>query len=166
MTQPHQTNARLFWNRVTWLQRRQGSTKWEAFSSRSCCWETRGELRLRFAFPPFVDERCRVGKTSLMSKYVTHKFENSYKATIGADFLTKDVPLGSAHVTLQIWDTAGQERYEVCFARFFIRSSAYSFATRAWEVHSIVEQMHASLFSMLTATSPSKDSAFGMKSSY
>ena len=48
-----------------------------------------------------------------MSKFVTHKFDSAYKATIGADFLTKDVPIGNKQVTLQIWDTAGQERYEV-----------------------------------------------------
>ena len=32
-----------------------------------------------------------VGKTSLMKQYVNKKFSNQYKATIGADFLTKEV---------------------------------------------------------------------------
>lgn len=32
-----------------------------------------------------------VGKTSLMNQYVHHKFDNRYKATIGADFLSKDI---------------------------------------------------------------------------
>uniref|UniRef100_A0A4W4DRP1 RAB7A, member RAS oncogene family n=1 Tax=Electrophorus electricus TaxID=8005 RepID=A0A4W4DRP1_ELEEL len=32
-----------------------------------------------------------VGKTSLMNQYVNNKFSNQYKATIGADFLTKEV---------------------------------------------------------------------------
>uniref|UniRef100_A0A4W5NVA2 RAB7A, member RAS oncogene family n=1 Tax=Hucho hucho TaxID=62062 RepID=A0A4W5NVA2_9TELE len=31
-----------------------------------------------------------VGKTSLMNQYVNKKFSNQYKATIGADFLTKE----------------------------------------------------------------------------
>ena len=57
----------------------------------------------------------RVGKTSLMEKFVNHKFVSSYKATIGADFLTKEMMMGNKQVTLQIWDTAGQERYEVSF---------------------------------------------------
>ncbi len=48
-----------------------------------------------------------VGKTSLMNAYVSSKFNSSYKATIGADFLTKDLILDSVGVTLQIWDTAG-----------------------------------------------------------
>jgi Ras-related protein Rab-7A len=32
-----------------------------------------------------------VGKTSLMNQYVNNKFSSQYKATIGADFLTKEV---------------------------------------------------------------------------
>jgi len=35
-----------------------------------------------------------VGKTSLMNQYVNKKFSNQYKATIGADFLTKEVKTG------------------------------------------------------------------------
>lgn len=34
-----------------------------------------------------------VGKTSLMNQYVNRKFSNQYKATIGADFLTKEVTI-------------------------------------------------------------------------
>ena len=52
-----------------------------------------------------------VGKTSLMNQYVNKKFSNQYKATIGADFLTKEVMVDDRLVTMQIWDTAGQERY-------------------------------------------------------
>jgi len=51
-----------------------------------------------------------VGKTSLMNQYVHKRFSNQYKATIGADFLTKEVMIDDKLVTLQIWDTAGQER--------------------------------------------------------
>lgn len=49
-----------------------------------------------------------VGKTSLMNQYVNQKFSNQYKATIGADFLTKEVMIDDRLVTMQIWDTAGQ----------------------------------------------------------
>eukprot|EP00041_Stephanoeca_diplocostata_P010683 m.170074 g.170074 ORF g.170074 m.170074 type:complete len:215 (+) comp18257_c1_seq1:332-976(+) len=60
-----------------------------------------------------------VGKTSLMSRYVNEKFTNHYKATIGADFLTKDVAVGGHIVTMQIWDTAGQERFRSLGVTFF-----------------------------------------------
>lgn len=53
-----------------------------------------------------------VGKTSLMERYVNKSWTAQYKATIGADFLTKDVDIDETIVTLQIWDTAGQERFQ------------------------------------------------------
>ncbi|KAI5109246.1 ras-related protein Rab-7a [Silurus meridionalis] len=43
-----------------------------------------------------------VGKTSLMNQYVNKKFSNQYKATIGADFLTKEVMIEDRLVTLQV----------------------------------------------------------------
>eukprot|EP00920_Eleutheroschizon_duboscqi_P037033 GHVT01088747.1.p1 GENE.GHVT01088747.1~~GHVT01088747.1.p1 ORF type:complete len:123 (+),score=2.84 GHVT01088747.1:337-705(+) len=60
-----------------------------------------------------------VGKTSLMNQYVNKKFSTQYKATIGADFLTKDVVIGDKDVTLQIWDTAGQERFQSLGVAFY-----------------------------------------------
>ena len=44
----------------------------------------------------------RVGKTSLMNQYVSKKFTDQYKATIGADFLTKEVMIDDKLVTMQV----------------------------------------------------------------
>merc|ERR1712130_429684 len=60
-----------------------------------------------------------VGKTSLMNQYVNKKFSNQYKATIGADFLTKEVMVDERLVTMQIWDTAGQERFQSLGVAFY-----------------------------------------------
>eukprot|EP00898_Chlorokybus_atmophyticus_P007624 jgi/Chlat1/7863/Chrsp66S07292 len=60
-----------------------------------------------------------VGKTSLMNQYVNKKFSNQYKATIGADFLTKEVQVDDRLVTMQIWDTAGQERFQSLGVAFY-----------------------------------------------
>jgi len=60
-----------------------------------------------------------VGKTSLMNQYVNRKFSNQYKATIGADFLTKEVVVDDHLVTMQIWDTAGQERFQSLGVAFY-----------------------------------------------
>mmetsp|Transcript_30121 Transcript_30121/g.84128 ORF Transcript_30121/g.84128 Transcript_30121/m.84128 type:complete len:206 (-) Transcript_30121:254-871(-) len=60
-----------------------------------------------------------VGKTSLMHQYVNRKFNNQYKATIGADFLTKEVMADDRLVTMQIWDTAGQERFQSLGVAFY-----------------------------------------------
>ncbi|KAG8642930.1 ras-related protein Rab7 isoform X1 [Manihot esculenta] len=60
-----------------------------------------------------------VGKTSLMNQYVYKKFSQQYKATIGADFVTKELQVDDKLVTLQIWDTAGQERFQSLGAAFY-----------------------------------------------
>ena len=60
-----------------------------------------------------------VGKTSLMNQYVKKKFTTKYKATIGADFLNKEVVVDNRTVTLQIWDTAGQERFQSLGVAFY-----------------------------------------------
>ncbi|CAA6666204.1 unnamed protein product [Spirodela intermedia] len=60
-----------------------------------------------------------VGKTSLMNQYVNKKFSQQYKATIGADFVTKELLIEDRLVTLQIWDTAGQERFRSLGVAFY-----------------------------------------------
>ncbi|GJE89231.1 ras-domain-containing protein [Phanerochaete sordida] len=63
-----------------------------------------------------------VGKTSLRNQYVSGRFTTGYRATIGADFITKSVPHYAEpgeSVTLQIWDTAGQERFSSLSSAFF-----------------------------------------------
>jgi len=65
-----------------------------------------------------------VGKTSLMNRYHSNKFTGQYKATIGADFLSKHVSITDLqgtirNVTLQIWDTAGQERFQSLGVAFY-----------------------------------------------
>lgn len=59
------------------------------------------EIQNYFSFPIVV---CgvSVGKTSLMNQYVNKKFSNQYKATIGADFLTKEVMVDDRLVTMQV----------------------------------------------------------------
>ena len=49
-----------------------------------------------------------VGKTSLRNQFIHKRFTPTYKATIGADFVTKEVETKDGrHVAMQIWDTAG-----------------------------------------------------------
>ena len=60
-----------------------------------------------------------VGKTCLMNQYVLKKFSNQYKATIGADFLTKEIVIEDKLITMQIWDTAGQERFQSLGVAFY-----------------------------------------------
>ena len=48
---------------------------------------------------------------------ISHIFH--FQATIGADFLTKEVLVDDRMVTLQIWDTAGQERFQSLGVAFY-----------------------------------------------
>ncbi|KAI3686049.1 hypothetical protein L1987_79719 [Smallanthus sonchifolius] len=57
-----------------------------------------------------------VGKTSLMNQYVHKKFSQQYKATIGADFVTKELQIDEFFLT---WDTAGQERFQSLGVAFY-----------------------------------------------
>ncbi|XP_020648670.2 ras-related protein Rab-7a [Pogona vitticeps] len=53
-----------------------------------------------------------VGKSALMNQYVNNRFSSRYRATIGADFLSKQVHIDGQTLTVQIWDTAGTERFQ------------------------------------------------------
>ncbi|XP_072542807.1 ras-related protein Rab-9A isoform X2 [Salminus brasiliensis] len=60
-----------------------------------------------------------VGKSSLMNRYVTNKFDSHLFHTIGVEFLNKDLEVDGRTVTLQIWDTAGQERFRSLRTPFY-----------------------------------------------
>ncbi|KAF8400791.1 hypothetical protein HHK36_014093 [Tetracentron sinense] len=93
------------------------------------------------------DESFLLINLNVVFRYVNRKFSNQYKATIGADFLTKEVVFEDRLFTLQfvvcsiqhqfitisdelinakwfeacskIWDTAGQERFQSLGVAFY-----------------------------------------------
>jgi small GTP-binding protein len=52
-----------------------------------------------------------VGKTTLLRRYATGKFQESRLMTIGVDFQTIQVELKGQTIKLTVWDLAGQERF-------------------------------------------------------
>lgn len=60
-----------------------------------------------------------VGKSSLMNRFVSNKFDTQSFHTIGVEFLNKDVVVDGETFTLQIWDTAGQERFKSLRTPFY-----------------------------------------------
>lgn len=50
-----------------------------------------------------------VGKTSLVTKYVTGRFDRDYRRTLGIDISTYDSPIDDLLFKLLIWDLAGQD---------------------------------------------------------
>ena len=65
-----------------------------------------------------------VGKTSIINQFMYENFDNNYQATIGIDFLSKTLTIGSNSMRLQLWDTAGQERFRSLIPNYIRDSSA------------------------------------------
>lgn len=88
-------------------------------SNNSAAWQKKASIKI------VILGNSGVGKTSLMNRYHSNKFTGQYKATIGADFLSKEVTIPSPSssmpkkCTLQIWDTAGQERFQSLGTSFY-----------------------------------------------
>jgi Ras-related protein Rab-7A len=78
-----------------------------------------------------------------MNRYSTGKFTGQYKATIGADFLSKENVVvtdayGQRHLaTLQIWDTAGQERFQSLGVGFYRGADACLLVYDITDPHSL-----------------------------
>ncbi|MQM22213.1 hypothetical protein Taro_055262 [Colocasia esculenta] len=53
----------------------------------------------------------RVGKTSLVLRFVNNVFSDKQEATVQAAYLTKRLVVEGVPITLAVWDTAGQERF-------------------------------------------------------
>jgi small GTP-binding protein len=64
-----------------------------------------------------------VGKTSLITRYISNEFSKDHSATVGIDFFTKPIQVRDRTVNFQIWDTAGQERFRSLIP-FYIRDSS------------------------------------------
>jgi small GTP-binding protein len=63
-----------------------------------------------------------VGKTTMLRRYTTGKFQESRVMTIGVDFQTITVDLKGRAIKLTVWDLAGQERF-ASFRDGFYRGS-------------------------------------------
>ncbi|XP_073682226.1 ras-related protein Rab-7a isoform X1 [Garra rufa] len=96
-----------------------------------------------------------VGKSSFMTRFVDHRFTNLYRATVGVDFLTKEITIDKRSVILQlflhqIWDTAGTERFHslgtalyrgahCCLLVFDVTSSISFDALEVWKKEFLVQ---------------------------
>ena len=79
------------------------------------------------AFKIVVLGDSSVGKTSLVHRFTTNKFDLHTSNTIGAAFITKIFsPFENEEhkVKLEIWDTAGQERYRSLTPMYYMNAKA------------------------------------------
>ncbi|XP_057309053.1 ras-related protein Rab-22A-like [Hydractinia symbiolongicarpus] len=64
-----------------------------------------------------------VGKSCLVLRFVSDRFDLHTTATIGASFMSKTFNVGDKAFKYQIWDTAGQEKYKA-LAPMYYRGAA------------------------------------------
>ena len=87
------------------------------------CYQTQLEVimasRKKHLLKVIILGDASVGKTSLKNRFVKQEFSQQYRATIGADFLSKEIMIDNKLVTLQIWDTVGQERFQSLGVAFY-----------------------------------------------
>ena len=75
-----------------------------------------------------------VGKTNLINRFASDKFDINSKATIGVEFVYKTLKINKEVIKVEVWDTAGQERYRA------ITSSYYKGAKGAIIVYDITNE--------------------------
>ena len=60
-----------------------------------------------------------VGKTNLITRFASDKFDKNSRATIGVEFLYKTLKINKEIFKIEIWDTAGQERYKSIASAYY-----------------------------------------------
>ncbi len=64
-----------------------------------------------------------VGKTSLIRRFVSGKFEINTLSTIGVDFMTKNMNINNQDIHLSIWDFAGETKFRSLFPGYLSGAS-------------------------------------------
>jgi len=64
-----------------------------------------------------------VGKTTLINRYISGKYSEDFRMTIGVDFYTKSIEIGDIRVNLQIWDFAGEQQFKNLLPNYVIGAS-------------------------------------------
>ena len=60
-----------------------------------------------------------VGKTNLITRFASDKFDKNSEATIGVEFIYKTIKINNEIFKIEIWDTAGQERYKSITSAYY-----------------------------------------------
>ncbi len=68
------------------------------------------ELNLTYKICVFGDSG--VGKTTLINRYLTNKFFENIKSTLGAAIHIKLLETNNGKVTLQVWDFGGEDKFK------------------------------------------------------
>lgn len=85
----------------------------------------------------------RIGKTTLLNKYVHNVYDEDYVETLGVQFDEKTVHLKNVDITISIWDCGGQKEFitlmplqlvdaQAVFFCFDLTDQSSLFAVRRW----------------------------------
>ncbi|MBY9020600.1 MAG: GTP-binding protein [Candidatus Lokiarchaeota archaeon] len=83
--------------------------------------------KLDLAFKMCIFGDSGVGKSSLINRYITAKFDQDLKSTLGAAILMKFIETETMRITMQIWDFAGQDKFSSLLPIYAQGSSAAIF---------------------------------------
>jgi small GTP-binding protein len=59
------------------------------------------------------------GKTSLIQRFATDQFVNTYSNTVGVDLKSVTLQVQDALVRINLWDTTGQEKFKSLTSSYF-----------------------------------------------
>ena len=83
--------------------------------------------KINFAFKMCIFGDSGVGKSTLINRYITAKFDQDLKSTLGAAILMKFIETETMRITFQIWDFAGEDRFNFLLPSYAQGSSAAIF---------------------------------------
>lgn len=73
----------------------------------------------RISYKIIVLGQGKVGKSSLISRFVHNKFELNTLSSTGMNEFTKIISIDDQNIILHLWDTAGQEAYQSIVPLYF-----------------------------------------------
>ena len=83
--------------------------------------------KLDYIYKILILGDARVGKTSILLRYIDNKFETDSLSTLGVDVKYKYVTLNNKKIRMNIWDTAGQDRFKTIAKNYFKGANAVIF---------------------------------------
>ena len=76
--------------------------------------------KITYVFKVILLGSISVGKTSILSRYITNEFRSEYKCTIKTEFKTKIVNINNmSQAKLNIWDTCGDEKFRAITRQYY-----------------------------------------------